>query len=128
MESTGGSYYRNLLPEYFNTLPTNIIVAIKQLQSLDSRITLNYKWNMLDSQQSSCTAQWAQIAINESGEVMYCCHKPYEIVGHIMDDDILEKKEQAITNMSMCDLPCRMTGPNYEVYRMTQQKNDVEFI
>ena len=22
----------------------------------------------------------AQIAVNEHGEVMYCCHKPYQIV------------------------------------------------
>lgn len=128
MESTGGSYYKNLLPEYTNTLPFNIITAIKQLQSLDSRITLNYKWEMLDVQQETCTAQWAQIAINELGEVMYCCHKPYQIIGHIMDDDILAKKECAVTNMAMCDLPCRMTGPNYEVYRMLNSKVDVEFI
>lgn len=128
MESTAGSYYKNLLSKDFNMQPANIVTAIKQLQSLDSRIVLNYKWEMLDVSQASCTAQWAQIAINELGEVMYCCHKPYEIVGHIMDDDILKKKEEAVTNMSMCDLPCRMTGPNYEVYRMTQQKQDVEFI
>lgn len=128
MESTDGSYYKNLLTKDFNMQPTNIVTAIKQLQSLDNRVVLNYKWHMLDVQQDNCTAQWAQIAINELGEVIYCCHKPYEIVGHIMDDDILKKKELAVTNMSMCDLPCRMTGPNYEVYRMTKQKQDVEFI
>jgi molybdenum cofactor biosynthesis enzyme MoaA len=128
MESTAGSYYQNLLSEEFNMQPVNIITTIKQLHSLDSRVVLNYKWEMLDVRQPYCTAQWAQIAINESGEVMYCCHKPYEIIGHIMDDDILEKKASAITNMSMCDVPCRMTGPNYEVYRMTQKKYDTEFI
>lgn len=128
MESTGGSYYRNLLSEYPDALPANIITAIKQVQSLDGRVTLNYKWNMLDVQQESCTAQWAQIALNERGEVMYCCHKPYQIVGHIMDQDILDKKAAAITSMPMCDIPCRMTGPNYEVYRMLKAKSDVEFI
>lgn len=128
MESTCGIYYRNLLPDYTNMLPTNIVTAIRQLQSLDNRIVLNYKWEMLDVQQQDCIAQWAQIAINECGEVMYCCHKPYEIIGHIMDLDILEKKENAITNMAMCDTPCRMTGPNYEVYRMLNAKADVEFI
>ena len=128
MESTAGSYYQNLLSEDFNMQPVNIITAIKQLHSLDSRVVLNYKWQMLDVQQDRCTAQWAQIAVNEVGEVMYCCHKPYEIIGHVMDDDILEKKASAITNMSMCDVPCRMTGPNYEVYRMTQKKYDTEFI
>ena len=128
MESVAGTYYKNLLSKDFNMQPSNIVIAIKQLQSLDSRVVLNYKWEMLNVQQSECTAQWAQIAINELGEVMYCCHKPYQIVGHIMDDDILQKKEQAITNMSACDLPCRMTGPNYEVYRMTQKKQNAEFI
>lgn len=128
MESTNGSYYRNLLPEYSALLPTNIITAIRQVQSLDNRVVLNYKWNMLDVQQDSCTAQWAQIALNERGDVMYCCHKPYQIVGNIMDDDILVKKELALTKMSMCDVPCRMTGPNYEVYRMLKSKSDAEFI
>lgn len=128
MESTGGSYYKNLLPEDFNMMPANIVTTIKQLQSLDNRVVLNYKWRMLDVSQANCTAQWAQIAINELGEVMYCCHKPYEIVGHIMDADILKKKDLAVTNMSRCDLPCRMTGPNYEVFRIIQDKQDVEFI
>lgn len=128
MESTCGSYYQNLLPEHSNTSPVNIIMAIKQLQSLDSRVTLNYKWNMLNVQQHTCTAQWAQIALDECGNVMYCCHKPYEIVGHIMDDNILEKKKLAVTNMTMCDIPCRMTGPNYEVYRMLNVKSNAEFI
>ena len=128
MESTSGSYYKNLLPSDTNMLPVNIVTAIRQLRSLDSRVVLNYKWEMLDVWQSECTAQWAQIAINELGDVMYCCHKPYEIVGHIMDDDILKKKESFITNMSMCDLPCRMTGPNFEVHRMIEKKLDTEFI
>ena len=128
MESTGGSYYKNLLPDYSNLLPVNIIRAIKQLSSLDSRVVLNYKWEMLDIQQPVCTAQWAQIAVNEHGNVMYCCHKPYQIVGNIMDEDILEKKASAITNMAICDIPCRMTGPNYEVDRMLCTKSNVEFI
>lgn len=128
MESTGGRYYKNLIHSKYDTLPDNIILVIKQLQSLDSRVILNYKWNMLDIQQDDCTAQWAQIAINEVGEVMYCCHKPYQIVGHILDDDILEKKKVAVTNMAMCDLPCRMTGPNYEVYKLTHEQINKEFI
>lgn len=128
MESTGGSYYKNLLLGYENMLPVNIIRAINQLSSLDKRVVLNYKWNMLDVQQDDCTAQWAQIAINEVGEVMYCCHKPYEIVGHILDEDILEKKRLAITNMTQCDIPCRMTGPNYETVKILEARTDVEFI
>lgn len=128
MESTAGIYYKNLLSEDFNMLPANIVMAIKQIQSLDNRVVLNYKWEMLNVQQSECTAQWAQIAVNELGEVMYCCHKPYQIVGHVMDEDILDKKRLAITDMTKCDLPCRMTGPNFEVHRMIDKKLDTEFI
>ena len=128
MESTNGCYYKNLLLHDTNTHPDTIITAIKRLSSLDSRVVLNYKWLLLDEQQPSCVAQWSQIAINEIGEVMYCCHKPYQIVGHIMDEDILQKKEQAQTNMQMCDIPCRLTGPNYEVSRLLEKRVDTEFI
>ena len=128
MESTCGSYYKNLLDTQEELNPNNIITAIEQLVSLDSRVVLNYKWKLLDVQQDRCTAQWAQIAINELGEVMYCCHKPYQIVGHIMDDDILEKKASAYTNMQMCDIPCRMTGPNLEVHNLLKEQADIWFI
>lgn len=128
MESTLGIYYKNLLPEQTDYLPQNIIKAIEQIHSLDSRVCVNYKWYLLDTYQHDCTAQWAQIAINEIGEVMYCCHKPYQIVGHIMDKDILEKKAQATTNMSMCDIPCRMTGPNLEVTKLITPMSNVNFI
>jgi len=121
MESTCGSYYKNLIntDAYADLLPENIIKAINQLSALDKRVIKNFKWSLLDRQESTCTANWAQIALNERGEVMYCCHKPYQIIGHIMDDDILEKKRLATTDMSMCDIPCRLTAPNMEVKRIT---------
>ena len=130
MESICGSYYRNILDNQEELKPNNIINAIQQIQSLDSRVVLNYKWHLLDTQQDRCTAQWAQIAVNEIGEVMYCCHKPYQIVGHIMDDDILEKKASAYTSMQNCDVPCRMTGPNLEVKNLLNavHSDDVSFI
>lgn len=59
---------------------------------------------------------------------MYCCHKPYQIIGHIMDEDILAKKMEAVTDMSMCDIPCRMTAPNLEVKKMEQARKDACFI
>ena len=94
----------------------------------DERVTLNFKWGLLDRQEERCTASWAQMALNEKGEVMYCCHKPYQIIGHIMDEDILAKKMAAVTDMSMCDIPCRMTAPNLEVKKMEQARKDACFI
>lgn len=130
MESTGGSYYKNLVASdaYADLLPENIVKAINQLASLDKRVIRSFKWDLLATQEETCTASWAQIALNECGEVIYCCHKPYQIVGHIMDDDILEKKMKATTDMTMCDIPCRMTSPNALVKKMLSKQNDVNFI
>lgn len=118
MESTCGSYYKNLVGAYVDMLPENIVKAINQLAALDRRVIKSFKWNLLDRQEDTCTASWAQIALNENGEVIYCCHKPYQIIGHIMDDDIMKKKAKATTDMSMCDIPCRLTAPNMEVRRI----------
>lgn len=123
VESTNGIHYRG-----DTQTPQEIVNAIQQIRDLDDRVILNYKWEMLRTSQNTCTAQWAQIAVNEVGEVMYCCHKPYQIVGHIMDEDIMEKKRQSMTDMLMCDIPCRLTAPNYEVARITATQMNAEFI
>lgn len=124
VESTGGKYYKEL-SEYVLTW---ILDAIKDIQSRDERVIRNFKWDLLNQQGPTCTAQWAQIALNEIGEVMYCCHKPYQIVGHVMDADILEKKKMAGTDMQLCDIPCRMTAPNMFVSQLYQKRKDDCFI
>lgn len=128
MESTFGSYYKTLDGSDADKNPNNIIRCISNISSLDKRVIVNYKWYLLDHQENCCVAQWAQLAVDECGNVMYCCHKPYEIIGNIMDDDILVKKETAITNMRQCDVPCRMTAPNLEVARILSVKTNENFI
>lgn len=107
MESTGGEYYEDRMGE-----AKKAISLINMLAEADSRVVLNFKWYLLQERFENCVAHWAQIALDEKGNVIYCCHKPYERIGHIMDDDILIKYADAKTNMSMCDVPCRMTAPN----------------
>jgi len=124
-ESTAGKYYTT---EEKKTEAAAVVEVIRELAEQDSRVVLNFKWQLLDQREKDCTAQWAQIAINERGEVMYCCHKPYQIVGHILDDDIMEKKAAAGTNMEMCDIPCRMTAPNMFVSQSMKDRKDVCFI
>lgn len=127
VESTGGKYYRQGVT--FSPFRTDEIRnAIVDLATDDERVTLNFKWDLLEERQESCTAQWAQIAVNEQGQVMYCCHKPYEIVGDLMDPDILEKKDKYFTNMSLCDVPCRMTAPNLFVSQVLEKRKDGCFI
>lgn len=124
-ESTAGRYYSS---EQKRTQAREISAAIERLAMTDKRVIRNFKWDLLDRQEDNCTANWAQIAVNEFGEVIYCCHKPYEIIGHVMDKDILQKKAQAKTNMKMCDIPCRMTAPNMFVAQVNAPKKDVCFI
>ena len=110
VESTAGDFYNH---EYAEKDINQSIEAIKKLKQEDERVTLNFKWEMLDRQEDRCTAQWAQIAVNEHGEVMYCCHKPYQIVGHVMDEDILEKKRAAYTDMGAVRHPVQNDSAEY---------------
>lgn len=121
IESTRGAEYLN---EYAADHIAEAIYSVKELAKKDSRVQLNFKWNLIGEQERTCTAQWAQIAVNERGQVMYCCHKPYQIVGHVLDPDIISKKEMACTDMKMCDIPCRMTAPNKLVSEIMRSKGD----
>lgn len=125
VESTAGCYYES---EKAKLRAERIRTAVENLARTDPRVLLNYKWNMLDEQQMGCSADWAQIAVNEKGEVMYCCQKPYEIVGHIMDEDILRKKRFFKTDITKCDIPCRMSTPNKFVRESHRERKDRWFI
>lgn len=122
VESTGGKYYKD--PAALR----RILDAIDDVRNFDKRVVRNFKWDLLAAQEPTCVAQWAQIAVNEIGQVMYCCHKPYQVVGHVMDADILEKKAAAHTDMKMCDIPCRMTAPNQFVGQIFRDRTDDCFI
>ena len=119
VESTDGSFYKNVSVR-------DIVDAINSIK--DSRVVASPKWDAVDMHFTKCHSQWAQIAINERGEVMYCCHKPYEIIGHIMDADIMEKKRNAVTDMVMCDVPCRMTFSNHVGKIFDESIKDENFI
>jgi MoaA/NifB/PqqE/SkfB family radical SAM enzyme len=125
IESTGGIEY---IDEYAKSIVIETIKAVECIQRQDDRVKLNFKWELIGQQEEDCTAQWAQIAVDERGQVMYCCHKPYQIIGHVMDEDILEKKDIAVTDMSRCDIPCRMTAPNMFVAQVEKERKDAFFI
>ena len=59
---------------------------------------------------------------------VYAVDKPYEIIGHVMDSNILEAKAKARTNMARCDIPCRMTAPNMFMAQMEEERKDPYFI
>lgn len=68
------------------------------------------------------------LGISESTLAHYELGITKNIPVDIMDEDILAKKMAAVTDMSMCDIPCRMTAPNLEVKKMEQARKDACFI
>ena len=126
VESTGGKYYASPAAR---RAANRAVSLIRDIAKRDSRVVLNFKWSLLDDfPGDACAAHWAQIAVNERGQVLYCCHKPYEVVGHVMDSDILEKYGLAHTDMSMCDVPCRLTAPNLFMKTLSAEYKDAMFL
>lgn len=109
VESTRGGFYSDAQAAKDAEKAVHIITA---LHAKDPRVVMNFKWTLLDRKCETCTAHWAQMAVNEKGEVLYCCHKPYQVVGHVLDEDIIEKHAKAHMDSSTCDIPCRLTAPN----------------
>ena len=125
IESTCGTHYST---DDAKAIAKDTVKTIEALRAQDSRVVANYKWEMLDVHEDRCTANWTQLAVNEFGQVMYCCHKPFQIIGSVFDGDILEKKAQAPTDMNLCDIPCRLTGPNRFMASVEQYQADSSFI
>ena len=125
VESTKGEYYKSKSKQ---DEANAVSAAVDRLRAFDERIVRNYKWDMINGSVSKCGANWAEMDLNEKGEVMYCCHKPYEIVGHIMDEDIMDKKRKSKTDISMCDVPCRLSAPNAFMEQAKKKRKDVWFI
>lgn len=125
MESTCGEYY-----DSNETLSKRlkILEYLQDIQEKDKRVCINYKWHEIWTKFDKCYANFSQIAINENSEVMYCCHKPYEIIGRLDDKDIWEKRERFQTNMQMCDVPCRLTAPNNFIQSLQDVPHDAAFI
>lgn len=105
-----------------------IIEYLERLRSKDKRVHVNYKYYQVRESFQKCHANYLQITVNPFGQVIYCCSKSDDIVGHIMDYDILDKIKNFETNMSACPVPCRMTGPNVLVRDMETPTCDYMFI
>lgn len=125
IESTNGGFYSS--PERMEDAAKSISI-IEKLHEHDPRVVMNFKWTMLLERFDKCHAHWAQIAMNENGSIMYCCHKPYHVLGHVMDEDILEKHRTAHNDMNLCDVPCRLTAPNITMKMLNAGTKDPAFI
>lgn len=122
IESMDGTFYKD------GDSAEEQIRIVKELAEKDSRVMLNYKWEERNRKFKECYAHPLQIAINWNGEVMACCHRPFDIIGHIMDDDILYKNRNTRFDMTKCDVPCRMSGANRLLEQINNGCKDKEFI
>jgi MoaA/NifB/PqqE/SkfB family radical SAM enzyme len=125
IESRQGEYYHD--PKEIEEA-RQIAEVVNGLRETDSRVVLNFKFNLLGAACKKCNANWAQMAMDEKGDIMYCCHKPYQIIGHVMDRSILRKKAEATTDMAMCDIPCRLTDANLLMQKIEEGMKDPFFI
>lgn len=93
----------------------------------DDRINVSFKFSLRDYRPKECLGNWSVITVNCDGNVPYCCHFPNEIVGNIMDEDILVKKQAHRVDMMKCENPCRLSGANYYL-EMNELESDVVFV
>lgn len=99
-----------------------------RLKDEDRRIVINYKWAHVDGERfKRCAGHWAYITVTAEGNVIYCCHKPDEIVGHILDENINGKIRHFATDMRSCEMPCILTGANKYIERY-QTRDHWEFL
>lgn len=133
------SFYESVMPlnvDYIYIRPLEQVgghniseIDVKQwLKDIDDqRLTISFKFGLRDYHPMSCLANWSIITVNCDGNVPYCCHFPNNIVGNIMDEDILSKKASYCVDMRKCETPCRLSGANYYL-EMTELENDVMFV
>lgn len=89
----------------------------------DERIVLSFKFGLLGYEAPFCLSNWSVITVDTDGNVPYCCHRPDDIVGNIIDLNILQKKMQYHVDMKKCEKPCRLSGANkyLEEYRRDEE-------
>lgn len=78
----------------------------------DDRLNVSYKFGYIGYQSPWCVANWAVITVDVDGNIPYCCHRPTETVGNILDLNIMMKKKAHHVDMRTCEKPCRLSAAN----------------
>lgn len=78
----------------------------------DTRLVLSFKFGLTEYSSPWCMANWSVITVDVDGNVPYCCHRPKEILGSVMDLNIMQKKMEYHVDMKKCEKPCRLSGAN----------------
>ena len=115
----GGSYKEDV---------SETIKKFEEIKKQDDRLLINHKWYDLATGFKRCYANWSVITVSWDGTVMYCCHRPDDVVGNIFDEDIQLKKQCYKADMRKCDIPCRLTGANKILERIEKGIQHEQFI
>lgn len=114
---------------YFRPLENNkqihtsvdVLNTIRTIAKFDKKVNSSYKFDLERYKPSFCIGHWTILTVNCKGDVPYCCHFPEDIVGNILDDDILEKLSSYSIDTKKCEIPCRLSGVNHYL-----ENNNVE--
>ena len=106
---------------------TDILDKVRKLEKEDCRVSISYKYDLVDYRPAKCFANWSVVTVNTRGEVLYCCHRPDAIIGRVEDADILEKLKDYKPNMAECESPCRLSGANKYLDDL-QVERDIYFV
>ena len=98
-----------------------ILASLDSLIQKDNRIVKSYKYGFAQWRPQECFAYWSAMCITPELKVIYCCHRPDDVIGSVFDEDILEKLKNHKPYMRDCETPCRLTGANAYVM---QYRND----
>lgn len=95
--------------------------------SEDKRIVISYKFDLLEYVAPWCLANWSVITVDVDGYVPYCCHRPNDIVGHVLDLNIMENKIHFHVDVRKCEKPCRLSGANKYLDGLRMER-DIDFV
>ena len=104
-------------------MPGNMTNLMKQAQRMQRQ--MEEKTKELEEKEYTAAAGGGAVTVTVSGKKEVVSVK---ISPEAVDEDVLEKKERAGTDMRMCDIPCRMTAPNAFVAETKKHRKDAYFI
>ena len=89
-----------------------VVNYISNIARAGKNVGKSFKFDMMGKRFSKCYANWSVVCLRHDGMVLYCCHRPDAVIGHIMEDGILDRKASFEVDMAKCDVPCRLSGAN----------------
>lgn len=101
---------------------SDILKLLNDLKSEDSRVLVSPKYKLM-KRFDKCFANWSVLTVKHNLDVIYCCHKPDEVVAKITDNNLLEKLKTHETKMCDCEIPCRLSAANNFLMNFEEEKD-----